>query len=186
MPARSGATRLVILDRDGVINEDSANYVRSPDEWIPLPGSLEAIAELNRAGYTVCIATNQSGLARGYFDRHALRAMHRKMRRLLAAKGGKVARIEVCPHGPDEGCSCRKPEPGLINRLLRRYAAEPQSVPVIGDSLRDLEAARRAGAQPILVRTGNGRRTEGELPEPLRSTPVYDNLAAAARALTRV
>ncbi len=185
MRTRTGAIRLVILDRDGVINEDSPNYVRSADEWIPLPGSLDAIVELNRAGYTVCVASNQSGLARGYFDRRALRAMHRKMRRLLAAKGGTVARIEVCPHGPDEGCCCRKPEPGLINRLVRRYAVEPESVPVIGDSLRDLEAARRAGAQPILVRTGNGRRTEAALPEALRATPIYDNLAAAAHALIR-
>jgi len=186
VPVRTGATRLVILDRDGVINEDSAHYVRSADEWIPLPGSLEAIAELNEAGYTVCVASNQSGLARGYFDRRALKSMHRKLRRLLAAKGGKVARIEVCPHGPDEGCRCRKPGPALIERLLRRYDVEPQSVPVIGDSLRDLEAARAAGARPILVRTGNGRRTESSLPEALRATPIYDNLAAAARALIRV
>ncbi|MEM8816668.1 MAG: D-glycero-beta-D-manno-heptose 1,7-bisphosphate 7-phosphatase [Pseudomonadota bacterium] len=184
MKGHTPAARLVILDRDGVINRDSSNYVRSADEWIPLPGSLEAIAKLNAAGYTVGVASNQSGLARGYFDRRALRTMHRKLRRLLAAKGGRIARIEVCPHGPDDGCRCRKPKPGLIERFLKRYAVDPASVLVIGDSLRDLEAAHAAGTKPVLVRTGNGRRTETELAGPLQSTPVFDDLAAAARSLT--
>ena len=176
-------TALVILDRDGVINRDSRDYVRTPDEWIPLPGSLEAIARLNDAGYTVAVATNQSGLARGYFTRRELRAMHRKFRRLLDKHGGRVARIEVCPHGPDDGCSCRKPAPGLILRLQRRFGARPADVTVVGDSLRDLEAARAAGSKPVLVRTGNGRRTEAALPAEFTGIPVYDDLAAFADAV---
>ncbi len=174
---------LVILDRDGVINRDSRDYVRTADEWIPLPGSLDAIARLNEAGYTVAVASNQSGLARGYFTRRELRAMHRKFRRLLKRAGGRVARIEVCPHGPGDGCSCRKPAPGLITRLHKRFGAVPGNVAVVGDSLRDLEAARAAGSQPVLVRTGNGRQTEAALPPEFADIPVYDNLAAFADAV---
>jgi D-glycero-D-manno-heptose 1,7-bisphosphate phosphatase len=177
----SDPVRLIILDRDGVINEDSPDYVKSAAEWIPLPGSLEAIAALNRAGYTVAVASNQSGLARGYFDREALEAMHEKFRRLLDETHGRVDRIEVCPHGPDDGCECRKPAPGMIRRLIEHYAVEPDSVVVVGDSRRDLEAAAAAGARPVLVRTGNGASTEAHLPESLRTTPVFDNLAALAR-----
>lgn len=179
------ATRLVILDRDGVINHDSAEFVKNVDEFQPFPGSADAIAALGRAGYTVAVASNQSGLARGLFDRRALRAMHRKLRRLVAAAGGRIDRIVVCPHGPDDGCSCRKPRPGLLLRLARHYRTSLEGVPVIGDSLRDLEAARAAGARPILVRTGNGRKTERRLPAALRDVPVYDDLAAAARELIR-
>ena len=177
-------TALVILDRDGVINRDSCEYVKSADEWIPLPGSLDAIARLNDAGYTVAVASNQSGLARGYFTRRELRAMHRKFRRLLKRHGGRVARIEVCPHGPDDGCSCRKPAPGLISRLQRHFGARPGDVTVVGDSLRDLQAARAAGSKPVLVRTGNGRRTERALPAAFAGVPVYDDLAAFADAVT--
>ena len=174
---------LVILDRDGVINRDCRDYVRTPEQWTPLPGSLEAIVRLNDAGYTVAVASNQSGLARGYFTRRELRAMHRKLRRLLAHRGGRIARIEVCPHGPDEGCRCRKPAPGLISRLQRRFGAQPSDVSVVGDSLRDLEAARAAGSNPVLVRTGNGRRTEAALPAPFAGVPVYDDLAAFVDAV---
>lgn len=176
---------LVILDRDGVINRDSAAFVKTPAEWIPLPGSIQAIAALSAAGYTVTIASNQSGLARGLFDRNALRAMHRKLRRLVTSAGGHVDRIVVCPHGPDEGCDCRKPAPGLLMRLGRYYRTCLAGTPVIGDSLRDLEAAARAGARPILVRTGNGRKTELALTGPLAETEVFDDLAAAAAALAR-
>ena len=176
-------TALVVLDRDGVINRDSRDYVRTADEWIPLPGSLDAIARLNGAGYTVAVASNQSGLARGYFTRRELRAMHRKFRRLLERRGGRVARIEVCPHGPDDGCRCRKPAPGLILRLQKHFGAKPGDVVVVGDSLRDLEAARAAGAKPVLVRTGNGRRTEAALPADFAGIPVYDDLAAFADAV---
>lgn len=174
----------MILDRDGVINRDSSEFIKSSDEWLPLPGSLEAIARLSKAGFTVAVASNQSGLARGLFDRRALRSMHRKLRRLVAAHGGRVDRIEVCPHGPGDGCRCRKPAPGLYERLARRYGTSLEGTPAIGDSLRDLEAAAAAGATPMLVRTGNGRRTEASLPPAFRGTPVFDDLGAVATALT--
>ena len=185
MAARLEAKGLIILDRDGVINRDSREFVKNSDEWVPLPGSIEAIADLSRFGYTVAVASNQSGLARGLFDRYALRAMHRKLRRLVAAQGGRVDRIVVCPHGPDAGCTCRKPRPGLLQRLARHYGTALNGVPVVGDSLRDLQAAAAAGAKPILVRTGNGRRTEASLSGDLRSVPVYDDLAAVAADLVR-
>jgi D-glycero-D-manno-heptose 1,7-bisphosphate phosphatase len=183
MTARLAARGLLILDRDGVINQDSPKFVKNTDEWLPIPGSIEAIAKLSRAGYTVAVASNQSGLARGLFDRRALRAMHRKLRRLVAAEGGRIDRIVVCPHGPDDGCDCRKPAPGLLQRLARYYGTSLDGVPAVGDSLRDLEAAVAAGATPILVRTGNGKAVASRLPKNLRSVSVFDNLAAAADAL---
>ena len=183
MAAPLGPRGLVILDRDGVINRDSREFVKSVDEWIPLPGSIEAIATLSRAGFTVAIASNQSGLARALFDRHALRNMHRKLRRLVAGQGGRVDRIEICPHGPGDGCHCRKPAPGLYERLGRRYHTSLEGVPAIGDSLRDLEAAAAAGATPILVRTGNGTKTEASLPPAFHGIAVYDDLEAVAAAL---
>jgi D-glycero-D-manno-heptose 1,7-bisphosphate phosphatase len=186
MMARRLADRgLVILDRDGVINRDSSEFVKSVDEWIPLPGSVQAIADLSRAGYTVAVASNQSGLARGLFDRDALRAMHRKLRRLVAAKGGHIDRVVVCPHAPDSGCVCRKPAPGLLLRLGRHYGTGLAGVPVVGDSLRDIQAARGAGARPILVRTGNGRKAEAVLDRDLAATEVYDDLAAVAAVLVQ-
>ena len=185
MGGRLDSRGLVILDRDGVINEDSADFVKSPAEWRPLPGSIEAIAALSKSGYTVTVASNQSGLARGLFDRNALRAMHRKLRRLVEARGGRVDRIVVCPHGPDDGCRCRKPAPGLLKRLARHYNTSLEGVPAIGDSLRDLQAARAAGARPILVRTGNGSKTSRSLPAELRATETYDDLGAAAVALLK-
>lgn len=185
MAARLATRGLIVLDRDGVINRDSREFVKNADEWAPLPGSIGAIADLSAAGYTVAVASNQSGLARGLFERNALRAMHRKLRRLVASEGGNVDRIVVCPHGPDDGCSCRKPLPGLLQRLARYYGTSLQSVPVVGDSLRDLQAAAAAGATPILVLTGNGRKTQANLPVELRSVPVFDDLAAFAANLTR-
>jgi len=185
MASRPNDRGLVILDRDGVINRDSPAFVKSTDEWIPLPGSIRAIAALDRAGFTVTIASNQSGISRGLFDRNALRSMHRKLRRLVATEGGHVDRIVVCPHGPDDGCACRKPRAGLLRRLGRHYKTSLDGVPVIGDSLRDLQAAARAGARPILVRSGNGRNTEVALPGELAATEIYDDLAAAAAALLR-
>lgn len=183
MPARLAKKGLVILDRDGVINRDSREFVKSSEEWVPLPGSIEAIAELSRGGFTVAVASNQSGLARGLFDRRALRSMHRKLRRLVAAAGGRVDRIVVCPHAPDDGCACRKPKPELLHRLLRHYGATATGVPVIGDSLRDLQAARAAGARPMLVLTGNGSKTARSLPDELSAIDVFVDLAAAAGAL---
>jgi D-glycero-D-manno-heptose 1,7-bisphosphate phosphatase len=178
--AHVGARGLLILDRDGVINRDSANFVKSADEWLPLPGSIAAIARLSRAGYTVAVASNQSGLARGLFDRRALGSMHRKLRRLVSKEGGAVDRIVVCPHGPDDGCDCRKPEPGLLWRLAQHYGASLNGVPVVGDSLRDLQAAAAVGATPILVRTGNGAKTSRELPRAFSDILIFDDLAAFA------
>ena len=185
MPGRLGARGLLILDRDGVINQDSDDFVKSPAEWLPLPGSIEAIAKLSRAGFTVAVASNQSGLARGLFDRAALRAMHRKLRKLVEAEGGKVARIVICPHGPHDGCACRKPMPGLLLRLARHFNTSLEGVPVVGDSLRDLRAAARAGAEPVLVRTGNGEKTLRNLPKEFERVPVYRDLAAFAADVGR-
>ena len=174
---------LIILDRDGVINHDSEAFIKSEDEWQPIPGSLEAIAALTKAGFTLAIASNQSGIARGHFDRAALDAMHAKMLRLVHEAGGRIGRIVFCPHGPDEGCDCRKPRPGLLEQLAHHFDTSLAGVPVVGDSLRDLEAAAAVGARPLLVRSGKGRRTESALPERFASIAVYDDLAAAARAL---
>jgi D-glycero-D-manno-heptose 1,7-bisphosphate phosphatase len=185
MTGRLAARGLIVLDRDGVINHDSREFVKDADEWVPLLGSIGAIADLSAAGYTVAVASNQSGLARGLFGRNALRAMHRKLRRLVAAAGGRVDRIVVCPHGPDDRCLCRKPLPGLLHRLARHYGTSLKGVPVVGDSLRDLQAALAAGATPLLVRTGNGRKTLANLPDSLRSIQVFDDLAAVAASLTR-
>lgn len=183
MPGQLAEKGLVILDRDGVINQDSSEFVKSVDEWLPLDGSIEAIARLSGAGYTVTVASNQSGLARGLFDEAALRAMHQKLYDLVAAEGGRVDRIVVCPHGPDDACSCRKPKPGLLLDLSQHYGVSLTDVPVVGDSLRDLRAAALAGARPILVRTGNGTRTELKLPTDLGDVDVFDDLAAVATAL---
>lgn len=151
--------KLIILDRDGVINEDSAAYIKHPDEWIAIPGSLQAIARLHQAGWKVAIASNQSGLARGYFDTTTLTAIHQKMRKELASLGGSIDALFVCPHGPDEGCRCRKPLPGLFHDIARRYDLALEGVPAVGDSMRDLQASAAAGCTPWLVQTGNGTKT---------------------------
>jgi D-glycero-D-manno-heptose 1,7-bisphosphate phosphatase len=156
--------KLVILDRDGVINQDSDNYIKSPEEWIPLPGSLQAIARLNNAGYKVAVATNQSGIARGLYDLATLEAMHEKFRRLLNAEGGQVDMMTFCPHGPGDICDCRKPKPGMYQQIAKQFNTGLSNVPVIGDSARDLEAAISVGALPILVRTGKGERTLAKEP----------------------
>lgn len=174
---------LVILDRDGVINEDSDAFIKTADEWLPLPGSIEAIAALSKAGYTVAVASNQSGLARGLFDEEALGGIHLKLHALVEAVGGRVDRIVWCPHGPDDGCDCRKPKSGLFEQLRAHYGIDFAGVPAIGDSLRDLEAAAAAGARPILVRTGNGRDTESSLTGALADVPVFDTLGDAVSAL---
>lgn len=174
--------KLVILDRDGVINEDSDAYIKSPAEWVPIPGSLEAIARLNHAGFRVVVATNQSGIARGLFDMEALDGIHQRLHSELAKVGGQIDGIYFCPHGPDDGCACRKPEPGLFEEIAIRNNAVLDEVPAIGDTLRDLVAARAVGARPILVRTGKGRAAEHQVPKEW-AVPVYDNLAAAVTAL---
>ena len=170
--------KLVILDRDGVINQDSDAYIKSPEEWIPIPGSLDAIARLNHAGYYVAVATNQSGLARGLFDIDTLNAIHQKMLDELAKIGGHIDSFFFCPHGPDDDCDCRKPRPGLLHQISDRMDADLAGVPVIGDSLRDLQAADSVDASPILVLTGKGKKTLSELKD-FGEVPVYENLAAA-------
>ncbi len=176
--------KLVILDRDGVINYDSDNYIKTVDEWQPIPGSIEAIAELCKAGFEVCIATNQSGLARGYFSPETLSAMHVKMTSLVTAAGGSIKHIEHCPHGPDDSCNCRKPLPGMITDILSKHPdTAPESVYVVGDSLRDLEAGVSAGCKTLLVKTGKGERTllKGNLPN---GTVICDNLSSAVKTIT--
>jgi len=175
--------RLVVLDRDGVINRDSSDFVKSADEWLPLPGSIEAIALLSEAGFWVAIASNQSGLARGLFDASALDEMHDKLRSLVAVAGGRIDHIAICPHGPDDGCDCRKPKPGLLQQIGERFKISLTGVPFIGDSLQDLQAAQAVHARPILVRTGNGAKTVDSLPAELSSIEVYDDLSAAVAAL---
>jgi D-glycero-D-manno-heptose 1,7-bisphosphate phosphatase len=174
--------KLIILDRDGVINRDSDDYIKTVDEFIPLPGSLEAIARLSQAGYRVTIATNQSGIARGYYDIATLNAMHDKLRRLLSNLGAGIDMIAFCPHGPDDNCDCRKPKPGMYVDIAKRFEHDLEGIPVVGDSLRDLQAAQAVGAAPILVRTGKGMRTL-EKGEGLDGIPVYDDLAAVVTAL---
>jgi len=168
--------KLIILDRDGVINYDSDDYIKSVDEFVPIPGSLAAIARLNKAGYHVYVATNQSGIARGYYDEATLQKMHDKLRELLAEHGGRVDGIVYCPHGPDDHCDCRKPLPGLLERIAHLSDHTLVNVPVVGDSLRDIESARAVGATPYLVRTGKGGRTLSK-GAGLEGVPVYADLA---------
>ena len=174
--------KLVILDRDGVINHDSAAYIKSPEEWKPIPGSLEAIALLNQAGCHVVVATNQSGVGRGLFEMATLNAIHDKMHRALGLAGGRIDAIFFCPHAQDANCACRKPRPGLLEDIARRFNTNLRGVPSIGDSLRDLQASVAVGAQPILVLTGKGEKTrrEGNLPP---GTRVFADLAAAVKSL---
>ncbi|MFA4912266.1 MAG: D-glycero-beta-D-manno-heptose 1,7-bisphosphate 7-phosphatase [Comamonadaceae bacterium] len=175
--------KLIVLDRDGVINRESDAFVKTPDEWIALPGSLQAIARLNHDGWRVVVASNQSGLARGLFDMHALNEIHAKFKRELAAAGGHVDAIFICPHGPDDGCTCRKPLPGMFHDIQRRYDTSLRGVPTVGDSLRDVQAGAAAGCAPWLVETGNGAQVlaSGQvLPE---GTRVAADLAAVADAL---
>lgn len=172
---------LIILDRDGVINHDSDDFIKSPAEWIPIEGSLEAIARLNYAGYKVVVITNQSGIARGLFDVETLNHIHSKMRRMLAQVGGKIEAILFCPHSPEDQCSCGKPLDGSFSELAHRLRITLQNVPAVGDSLDDLQVAQSVGAIPILVRTGKGEAMlENAIPE---GVAVYDDLAAVVDAL---
>jgi D-glycero-D-manno-heptose 1,7-bisphosphate phosphatase len=173
--------KLLILDRDGVINHDSDAYIKSVAEWIPLPGSIAAIAQLSKAGWTVAIATNQSGIARGYYDLATLDAMHERLRTLVAEQGGEVGLIVYCPHGPDEGCACRKPKPGMLRTIAEHYQVDLAGCWFVGDSLGDLEAAKAVDSQPVLVKTGKGEKTLGKtLPV---GTLIFDDLAAVAAEL---
>lgn len=175
--------KLAILDRDGVINHDSDRFIKSPDEWQPLPGSLEAVARLTQWGYRVVVATNQSGVGRGLFDMDTLNAIHDKMVKAVALAGGRIDAIFFCPHAADSTCECRKPRPGMLREISQRYNTSLEGVPAIGDSLRDLQVAVAVAAQPILVLTGKGAKTR-ELPELPPATQVFPDLAAAAAHLT--
>jgi D-glycero-D-manno-heptose 1,7-bisphosphate phosphatase len=155
-------TKLVILDRDGTINHDRDDYVKSADEWQPLPGALEAIARLNHAGWHVVVATNQSGLGRGLFDVASLNAMHAKMHKLLAAAGGRIDAVFYCPHSPEETCNCRKPLPGLFEQIGERYGMDLKGVHSVGDTLRDLQAAAAVGCATHLVHTGKAEKLKGQ------------------------
>jgi D-glycero-D-manno-heptose 1,7-bisphosphate phosphatase len=173
--------RYILLDRDGVINHDSVTFIKSPDEWIPIEGSLEAIALLNAHSYQVIVVTNQSGVARGLLDEAMLEKIHAKMRRLVNEKGGHITAIYFCPHGADSGCECRKPKAGLLNAFAADFNADLTTIAVIGDSLRDLQAAEAVGAQPILVKTGKGQKTL--IDNPGLNIPVFENLYDAAQHL---
>ena len=178
--------RLIILDRDGVINEDSDAFIKAPDEWVPIPGSLEAIARLNRADYRVLIATNQSGIARGLLNLDMLNRIHEKLHRALAELGGNVEAIFYCPHGPEDGCDCRNPLSGLFHEIEQRLNVSLRGVPAIGDSLRDLQAAAAVGAMPILILTGKGSKTLTELDTLSDVVPVFEDLSTAVDALLDV
>ena len=174
--------KLVILDRDGVINVDSSQFIKTPEEWKPIPGSLEAIARLNQAGFRIALATNQSGISRGLFDMATLNAIHDKMHRLLAIEGGRIDALFYCPHSAEAHCDCRKPKPGMIEEIARRFGTDLDGVPTVGDSLRDLQCCVPLGCQPMLVKTGKGEETlkAGGLPE---GTQVFANLDEAAKAI---
>ena len=174
--------KLIILDRDGVINYDSDQFIKSPDEWRPIPGSLEAIARLNHAGFRVVVATNQSGLGRGLFDMATLIAINDKMHKALAQLGGRIDAVFYCPHAADSACECRKPKPGMFIEIANRFGVELTGVPCVGDSVRDLEAAATVEAQPILVLTGKGEKTlrDGVFPA---NTIIFPDLAFVVTAL---
>jgi D-glycero-D-manno-heptose 1,7-bisphosphate phosphatase len=174
--------KLAILDRDGVINFDSDHYIKSPSEWRPIPGSIEAIARLNQHGYRVAVATNQSGIGRGLFDMATLNAINDKMMEMVFRQGGRIDALFFCPHTAVEECSCRKPRTGMLEEIAARFHTELKGVPSIGDSLKDLQAAEAVGAQPILVLTGKGAKTRGEGRMP-KKTLVFEDLAEASRYL---
>ena len=180
MPARPA--KLVVLDRDGVINHDSEQFIKTPDEWRAVPGSLEAIARLHHAGYRVVVATNQSGIGRGLIDMAAFNAINEKMHRALALVGGRIDALFYCPHTADTGCECRKPRCGMLKEIGTRFGVDMAGVPCIGDSLRDLQCAEGVGGQPMLVLTGKGEKTlrEGNFP---KNTLIFPDLAFAAAAL---
>ena len=176
------AAKLIVLDRDGVINHDSDQFIKAPDEWRPIPGSLEAVARLNHAGFRVVVATNQSGVGRGLLDIGTLNAIHEKMHRALAQVGGRLDAIFYCPHTADSQCECRKPRPGMLEEIGRRFNVDMTGVPCVGDSRRDLIAADAVGAQPMLVLTGKGETTlrDGNFP---KNTVIFPDLAFAVSAL---
>lgn len=182
---RTVTSPLVILDRDGVINEDSDAYIKQPDDWRPIRGSIEAIGRLCQGGFKIAVATNQSGIGRGLLTLSDLNAMHRRMRELVASHGGQIELIAFCPHIPEAGCACRKPRPGMLLEITSRLGMEPRGVAFVGDSIGDVRAARACGMTPWLVQTGKGSRTLEDSDLDLDEVPVFPDLVAAADALLR-
>lgn len=174
--------KLIILDRDGVINHESDAFIKSPDEWSPLPGSLEAIARLKKNGYTIAVATNQSGIGRGYFSQETLAAIHHKMQSQLALLGAEIDAIFYCPHIAEDNCFCRKPKPGLLHQISHHFHCDLTNIPIVGDSMRDMQAALAVGAKPILVKTGRGMHSI-EQGKNLDALSIYDDLASVVAAL---
>lgn len=175
--------KLIILDRDGVINQDSDQFIKSPEEWKPIPGSLEAIARLNQWGWRVVVASNQSGIGRGLFGMDMLNAINEKMVKSLAQVGGRLDAVFFCPHAADSTCDCRKPKPGMLNQIAERFNASLTGVPVVGDSLRDLQAGVAVGCSPYLVLTGKGQKTRQDPALP-PGTLIYPDLATVVADLT--
>lgn len=178
--------KFIILDRDGVINHDSDEYIKSPEEWLPIPGSIEAICRLSQAGWKIIVATNQSGIARQLFNMQTLAQIHQRMHNLVNSQGGKIDAVFFCPHGPEENCNCRKPAPGMMHDIARRYEIDLTGIPIVGDSLRDLQAGVAAGCDPWLVLTGKGKKTAKEqanlLPD---NTKIHQDLSAIADILLK-
>ena len=175
--------KLIVLDRDGVINIDSEQFIKSPDEWKPIPGSLEAIARLNESGWRVVVASNQSGVGRGLFDMDTLNAINEKMTKALGHVGGRLDAIFFCPHAANSTCDCRKPKPGMFLQIAERFNVDMKEVPVVGDSLRDLQAGVAVGCLPYLVLTGKGGKTQAD-PELPEGTRIFPDLAAVVAQLT--
>ncbi|MDK4525267.1 D-glycero-beta-D-manno-heptose 1,7-bisphosphate 7-phosphatase [Kingella kingae] len=176
--------KLIILDRDGVINHDSDQFIKSPDEWLPIAGSMDAIAFLTQAGYTIAVATNQSGIARGYFTVQTLNEMHTKMHKLIRQAGGEISGVWFCPHATDSKCDCRKPKSGMIEDIITRFNAQAGDTYLVGDSLRDLQAIAAVGGKPILVKTGKGSKTlETEQANLPQGTQIFDDLMAFSQYL---
>lgn len=176
--------KLIILDRDGVINHDSDKFIKSPEEWLPIEGSMDAIAFLTQAGYTIAVATNQSGIGRGFFDTDTLHSMHAKMHKLVRQAGGDISGIWFCPHTAEQNCNCRKPKPGMIMDILQRFNADASETYLVGDSLRDLQTIAQAGGKPILVKTGKGLKTlENEADKLPENTQIFSDLLAFSQFL---
>ena len=176
--------KMIILDRDGVINHVAEDDIISVDDWDPISGSIEAISRLKKAGYLVTIASNQSGIARGLYDETTLQAMHAKLNKLLEARGVAIDGIFICPHGPEANCICRKPKPGLLFQIARKFSIDLSKTPLVGDNISDIQAAKMANARPVLVRTGKGEYVMQHFPEAL-DVPVYDDLAHFVRETLR-
>lgn len=172
-------SRFILLDRDGVINRDSDDFIKNPDQWLPIPGSLEAIGELSQNGYRIVVISNQSGISRGLLGLDALDEIHNKMHRAVDGYGGKIEAVYFCPHGPEDWCDCRKPKPGLLKRFASDYRVDLRPIPFIGDSYRDIQAGLLAGASPFLVKTGKGLATLKAHPE--INVPVFEDLYDTAQ-----